>query len=127
MTDPNPKRSTVPSEPQGALALYRLVPIALANDPRWDLATNQGEVVVRAYSPADARLVAAEAEIDFMDVDAMPGHGNSTRMASAFRDDKLYTVLDEPGGEIPSEGAREVVAGAIDRDVITFSRGDEAS
>ena len=126
MTNPNPKRSTVPAEPQGGLKLFRLVPIALDNDPRWDLATNQGEVVVRAYSPADARIVAVDAEIDFMDVDAVPGHSNTTKMASAFRDDKLYTVVDEPPGQCPLEGPREVVLGVIERAVITPVADDES-
>lgn len=119
MTDPNPKRSTIPAAGTGALRLYRLVPIAQENDPRWDMASYQGEVVVRAFSPADARVVAAEAEVDYLDVPAAPGHGNSTRMASAFRDDKLYTAIDEPPGEYPEEGERMVVSGVITRDVIT--------
>lgn len=126
MTNPNPKRSTIPAEPQRGLNLYRLIPIALDNDPRWDMATNQGEVVVRAYSPADARVVAEEAEIDFMDVDALPGHGNSTKMASAFRDDKLYTVVDEPPGQYSREGPREVVLGMIERAVITPASDDKS-
>ena len=104
MTDPNPKRSTIPASPPQGLSLYRLVPIAAANDPRWDMATYQGEVVVRAYSAADARIVAADAEIDYRDVPAAPGDGNTTDMASAFRDDKLYTVVDEPPGEHPPRG-----------------------
>jgi len=125
MTDPNPKRSTIPADPQTGLHLFRLVPIALDNDPRWDIATNQGEVVVRAYTAADARIVAAEAEIDFLDVDAMPGHGTTTKMASAFRDDKLYTVVDETSGAFPQEGPREVVSGVIDRAVITPVSDDQ--
>ena len=119
MTNPNPKRSTIPATPQQPLSLYRLVPIAEADDPRWDMATCQGEAIVRAYSPADARLVAAEAEDDYLDVKAAPGDGNSTTSASAFRDDKLYTVIDEPAGSHPANGAREVVEGKIKPDVIT--------
>ncbi len=118
MTNPNPKRSTIPADPPQTLSLYRLVPIAAANDPRWDMATYQGEAVVRAYSPADARLVAADAEADFRDVPAAPGDGKTTDMASAFRDDKLYTVVDEEPGETPADGPRAVVSGDILRDVI---------
>ncbi|MGN6552017.1 MAG: hypothetical protein ACTHJ3_19285 [Pararhizobium sp.] len=127
MTDPNPKRSTIPAAGTGTLSLYRLKPIAQENDPRWDMASYQGEVVVRAYSPGDARVVAAEAETDYLDVAAAPGHGTSTKMASAFRDDKLYTVLDEPPGDFPSEGERTVVSGLITRDVITPVGRDERS
>lgn len=118
MTNPNPKRSTIPANPPQGLSLYRLVPIAAANDPRWDMATYQGEVVVRAYSAADARIVAADAEVDYRDLQAAPGDGTTTDMASAFRDDKLYTVVDEEPGENAAEGPREIVAGEIRRDVI---------
>ncbi len=123
MTNPNPKRSTIPADPPRGCALYRLVPIAAANDPRWDMATFQGEVVVRAYSAADARIVAADAETDFRDVPAAPGDGTTTDMASAFRDDKLYTVVDEPPGEYALEGPREVVDGRVRRDVIMPDMG----
>lgn len=122
MTDPNPKRSTIPADPPQGLSLYRLLPIAAGNDPRWDMATFQGEVVVRARSAADARLVAADAEADFREVQAAPGDGKTTGMASAFRNDKLYTVVDEEPGAHPAQGPREVVAGEIRRDVIMPKR-----
>ena len=96
--------------PQKQLALYRLVPAAAADDPNWDRAPNHGEVVVRAYSPADARIVAAEAEGDFPERDAKPGDGNTTAFASAFRDDKLYKVIEEGEG---GEGERGVVTGDL--------------
>ncbi|TCM58513.1 hypothetical protein C8J36_101416 [Rhizobium sp. PP-F2F-G48] len=41
------------------LRLYRLVPSAGPGDPGWGNAPSQGEIVVRAESPADARIVAA--------------------------------------------------------------------
>ncbi len=100
------------SDPE-QLKLYRLIPIAAATDPNWDLAPNQGEVVVRARSSGDARVVAAEAELDFMEIDALPGDGNSTTSSSAFRSEKLYTVVDEAAGTYPLEGPREVVAGTV--------------
>ncbi|MCO5136466.1 MULTISPECIES: hypothetical protein [unclassified Shinella] len=95
------------------LKLYRLVPIAAAGDTNWDIAPNQGEVVVRARSSGDARVVAAEAELDYMEIDALPGDGNSTTSSSAFRNEKLYTVLDESDPAYPVEGPREVVAGTV--------------
>lgn len=95
------------------LKLFRLVPVAAPDDMNWDNAPNQGEVVVRARSSGDARVVAAEAELDFMEIDALPGDGNSTTMASAFRNEKLYTVIDETDPNYPVEGPREVVAGTV--------------
>jgi hypothetical protein len=95
------------------LKLYRLVPIAAATDPNWDLAPNQGEVIVRARSSGDARVVAAEAELDYLEIDALPGDGNSTTSSSAFRSEKLYTVIDETDPAYPMEGPREVVAGTV--------------
>ncbi len=95
------------------LKLFRLVPVAAATDTNWDIAPNQGEVVVRARSSGDARVVAAEAELDYLEIDALPGDGNSTTSSSAFRNEKLYTVVDETGPAYPVEGPREVVAGNV--------------
>lgn len=55
-----------------SLKLFRLVPVAAPNDSNWDVAENMGEVVVRAFSPADARVVAAQAELDFTEINSMP-------------------------------------------------------
>ncbi|MGO7565561.1 hypothetical protein ACC754_42075, partial [Rhizobium johnstonii] len=44
--------------------------------------------------PGDARIVAAALELDFMEVDAAPAEDVTTFNASAFRDDKLYTVIE---------------------------------
>ncbi|MGJ7041003.1 hypothetical protein J2Y63_004275 [Shinella sp. BE166] len=100
------------SDPE-QLKLYRLIPIASATDTNWDLAPNQGEVVVRARSSGDARVVAAEAELDYLEIDALPADGNSTTSSSAFRNEKLYTVVDETDPAYPLDGAREVVAGTV--------------
>lgn len=93
--------------------LYKLFPAAQAWDPNWDRAPSQGVVVVRANSPADARIVASEAEPDFLDMDAKPGDGASTRFASAFRDTKLYSVVEIDSVEFSVDGPREVVLGTI--------------
>jgi hypothetical protein len=66
------------------LNVYRLVPIAGANDPRWDNSPYQGEVVVAARTTGDARVVAAERELDFMEVDSAPAEDVTTKNASAF-------------------------------------------
>lgn len=95
------------------LRVYRLVPAAAPDDPRWDVATGHGEVVVRAYNAGDARLVAAQAETDFLDIDAKPAHGASTRFASAFLDEKLYRLVEEAPGTYPEDGPRGLVEGTI--------------
>jgi hypothetical protein len=76
------------------LNIYRLEPIAKPDDPRWDNAPGHGAVVVAALTPGDARIVAAARELDFMEVDAAPAEDVTTVNASAFRDDKLYTVIE---------------------------------
>ncbi len=100
------------------LRVFRLIPVAPPEANGWDLASNQGEVVVRAFSPADARIVAAAAEPDFSDISAKPGDGVSTAPASAFRDIGLYTVVEESGDRYPRDGERGVIAGTVDQDVI---------
>ena len=100
------------------LNIYRLIPDAAASDPNWDLAQPAGEVVVRAHSPADARIVAAEAETDFLDIPAKPGDGVSTSSASAFRDEKLYAVVEDETGRYPREGPRTVLDGLTRRDAV---------
>lgn len=97
----------------GDLKVFRLVPLAAPDDPNWDNASNQGEVVVRALTAGDARVVAAEAELDFLEIDALPGDGNSTTFASAFRSERLYTVMEEADSKFPATGPREVLEGAI--------------
>ena len=92
----------------GALKLYRLVPSAQPDDPRWDNAPGHGEILVLALSPADARVVAAQAEVDFLDIGAKPGDGTTTDFASAFRDDKLYHVQLE--SDDAGNGRRGVVS-----------------
>jgi hypothetical protein len=75
------------------LNVYRLVPIAPPNDARWQQTPHAGEVVVAARTAGDARIVAAGAELDFMEVEAVPAEDVTTRNASIFRDEKAYTVI----------------------------------
>lgn len=89
------------------LGIYRLVPTARPDDPNWDRAPNRGEVVVRARSSGDARVVAAQAETE----EGRAGLFTTEVKASAFLDEKLYTVRDEPEGRHPSNGPREVLEG----------------
>jgi hypothetical protein len=101
-----------------AMKIYRLVPSAPLDDPQWMSRPPQGEVVVRALTAGDARLVATDAELDFMEIDASPAEGNSTSMASAFRSEKLYTVIEDLSGRFSPEGPREVVDGVVRVDTI---------
>lgn len=89
------------------LALYRLVPTARPDDPNWDRAPSRGEVVVRARSSGDARVVAALAETE----EGRAGLFTTEVKASAFLDEKLYTVRDEPEGRYTSAGPRMVIEG----------------
>ena len=98
--------------------IFRLVPAAEPYDPNWDRAVGHGIVVVRAASPADARIVASEAEADFLESAAKPGDGVSTRFASAFRDDKLYSVEEFDTGRWPQEGDRAVLEGLDSPEVV---------
>ncbi len=103
------------------MPIYRLEPSAAPGDPNWDIAPSQGTVLVRAESPADARIVASQAEDDFPETDALPADDKSTRFASAFRNDKLYNVTEVADSGHPADGAREVVEGSIRSDVIRHS------
>ncbi|MBW6421905.1 hypothetical protein KX729_10660 [Rhizobium sp. XQZ8] len=98
---------------QDRLKIYRLVPIARAKDPNWQNATSHGEVIVRAKTAGDARIVACQAELDFMEIDAAPWEGTSTDMASAFRSDKLYSVIEDNSGRFVPNGPREVIGGRV--------------
>jgi hypothetical protein len=92
MEDAAAESSTHPTgEPLG---IYRLEPIATADDPRWVNSPGHGVVVVAARTAGDARIVAAGRELDFMEVDAAPADDVTTTNASSFRDDKLYTVVE---------------------------------
>lgn len=73
----------------------------------------QGEVVVRAVSPGDARLVTAEAEGDFPDLAAKPAEGVSTTQGSAFLNEKLYTVILDEDACHAGLGDRGVIGGSV--------------
>lgn len=76
------------------LSVYELVPIAAFNDPNWDIAPSRGKVLVAARTTGDARVVAAAFEGNFMKVPSTPGESVATMGASAFRNEKLYTVIE---------------------------------
>lgn len=98
------------------LNIYRLVPTAKPDDPRWDNAPSAGEVLVAARTSGDARIVAASRELDFMEVDAAPAEDVTTSNASAFRDEKLYTVIEVDRDRLDVQ--RGVLEGQIGVDTI---------
>jgi hypothetical protein len=100
------------------LKIFRLVPSASSDDPGWQNSPSHGEVVVRALTTGDARLVASDAELDFTEIDAAPAEGNSTREASAFRNEKLYTVMEDTSGRFDAAGSRGIVEGLVRVDTI---------
>lgn len=91
------------------MPIYRLVPSAAPDDPNWDRALNQGEVVVRASSTGEARAMAALEEARAA-TGEVPDSTTQVR-ASAFRDEKLYTVRDDTSGEFPEAGPVQVLRG----------------
>ncbi|WP_426232327.1 hypothetical protein [Pararhizobium sp. DWP3-4] len=106
----NDATTTSGTQPE-RLNVYRLEPIAEAHDPRWDNSPYQGVVVVAARTSGDARIVAAERELDFMEIDAAPAEDVTTSNASAFRSEKLYTVIE-------IEHARmDLIRGVIDGNI----------
>jgi hypothetical protein len=98
------------------LNVYRLEPVAPPYDARWDQAPSLETVIVAARTAGDARIVAAGAELDFQEIDALPAEDVSTRNASAFRDEKAYTVVEVEHGR---EGLqRGVLEGEVPVDTI---------
>lgn len=99
------------------LRIFRLTPTAEPDDPRWGVALNHGTILVRAESPAEARIVAARAETDFLNLPGKTGggHGTTSELASAFRDEKLYSADEDDSGEFPAEGPKGIVSGQLVR------------
>lgn len=91
------------------LGIYRLVPTAARNDRRLARNALHGEVVVRAYSAEDARLVATEAELASRRAERRPGAADK----SPFRDESLYAVVEVPGVAFLRPGKRGLIAGHI--------------
>ena len=90
------------------MTIYRLVPAAPPGDPGWDLSLNQGVVLVRAQSSGEARALAALAEAS-QRTNAFP-LSTTQVIASAFRDEKLYTVHEDTSGDYPDAGPGVVLS-----------------
>ncbi|MEZ2223484.1 hypothetical protein [Rhizobium sp. RCC_161_2] len=103
-----------------ALNVYRLEPLAAPDDPRWQNAPSQGVLLVAARTSGDARIVASARELDFMEVDAAPAEDGTTSNASAFRDDKLYTVIEVEHGR--RDLRRGVLEGTVSVNTISSAQ-----
>ena len=91
-------RTESPGKACEILNVYRLEPTAAPSDPRWQNSPPMGIVTVAARTAGDARIVATRLELDFQEIDAAPAEDVTTRNASAFRDEKLYTVVELESG-----------------------------
>ncbi|HEX2147661.1 MAG TPA: hypothetical protein VHG11_08420 [Pseudorhizobium sp.] len=98
--------ATEPGEP---LNVYRLVPVAPPNDARWHNVPEVREFLVAARTPGDARIVAAGAELDYTEVEALPGEDVTSRHGSIYRDEKAYTVIEV------ERDRRDLLRGPLDR------------
>ena len=86
------------------MALWRIRPVADLADTRWQDHAIYDNVVVRADTPAMARIVAAA--IDYENEKGEPPTGNeSGTFSSAFLDEKLYQVQPLCDSEADSYGA----------------------
>jgi hypothetical protein len=86
------------------LAIFRLVPTTARHDRRFARDALHGEVVVRAFSAADARQVASDAELELQAAAASAAD-------SPFQDETLYAVIEVPGVDFLRGGQRGLIAG----------------
>jgi len=93
------------SDETARLSIFRLVPTTARHDRRFARDALHGEVVVRAYSAADARRVASDA------VQVGPPAGPGTQADSPFQDETLYAVIEVPGVDFLRGGKRGLIAG----------------
>lgn len=108
--------SVVAERADEPLNIYRLEPTASPDDPRWQGFQPNGSVTVAARTSGDARIVASGREVDFMEIDSAPAEDVTTANASAFRDEKLYTVIEIEHGR--KDLSRGVIEGVVRVDAI---------
>jgi hypothetical protein len=75
------------------MPLWRIEPCAVATDSRWMDFPIWTDVVVRAPSPARARLVAAEMDA-WLHNEQVPVGNETLEFRSGFEDEKLYRVSE---------------------------------
>ncbi|MCD7059802.1 hypothetical protein [Pelagibacterium xiamenense] len=93
--------------------IYRLYPVAGRGTSNWDIAANRGEVVVRARTTGDARLVAAEAEARSAGDGRHENDDVYSVRSSAFTDEKMYGVQRIETPQYAEDGDRMVLSGDL--------------
>lgn len=88
------------------MGLWVLEPVANSDDPRWQDRLQFRRVVVRAATPAFARLLAAP--LDTPERPLQFGQQNA-QLGSGFKDEKLYRVVPYRGDAYPVEGPNAVL------------------
>jgi hypothetical protein len=91
------------------MGLWVLEPVADSDDPRWQDRPQFRRVVVRAATPAFARLLAAP--LDTPDRPLQFGQQNA-QLGSGFKDEKLYRVVPYRGDAYAAEGPDAVLEAA---------------
>lgn len=89
------------------MPIYRLTPIAEADDPNWGRAINHGELVICAHSTGEARAIAALEEASQF-TGGVPRVTTQVQ-ASAFLDTNLYTVVRDTSGTFADQGPVRVL------------------
>ncbi len=98
--------------------IYRLIPVAGPEDPNWSLSPCQGEVGGAREEQRRCADCRDGGRSRFSRKRAKPAEGVSTASASAFRNEKLYTVIEDISGQYPGEGPRAVLSGSFNHKVI---------
>lgn len=88
------------------MGLWMIEPVADSDDPRWQDRLQFRQVVVRAATPAFARLLAAP--LDTPDRALQFGQQNA-QLGSGFKDEKLYRVVPYRGDAYAVEGPDTVL------------------
>ena len=88
------------------MGLWVLEPVADPDDPRWQDRLQFERVIVRAATPAFARLMART--LDTPDRPLQFGQQNA-HLGSGFKDEKLYHVVPYHGDAYPAEGPDTVL------------------
>ncbi|MCU0894189.1 MAG: hypothetical protein MUD06_07670 [Rhodospirillales bacterium] len=89
------------------MPLWRIEPVADADDPGWQGRVQWQSVVVRAASPAFARLLASALDTPN---DANRYGVENPNLGSGFFSEKLYWVVPETSGQYEETGPDGVVA-----------------
>lgn len=88
------------------MALWLLQPVADPDDPWWQGRLQFSRVVVRAATPAFARVLAET--LDTPETARESGQENA-HLGSGFKDEKLYRVVPFHGEGYGSEGPDEIL------------------